>query len=253
MNAINLQNMVSEDAVRDNTDTIRELKHSQLIKAEVDRMFKIKIDNLDKSANDLNTLCALECPILFTYYTDIYNRIRKDEIDMGMLYTMIATMQKIENGEITTSEGAQQMADVIKQLYQMSAIKKGEKLDAAAAASAADTASASASAVANATDVDVSMNEIRLEETLKANLSWKSYKQTTAYVPTNNLSEFFDTEQKAQHFLMTSNIGKGKKKPHNNKKESKKQRTLHQLRAQKQLEHDMDIAYEQYKNNKTNN
>ena len=47
---------------------------------------------------------------------------------MGMLYTMIATMQKIEDGEITTTEGAQQMADVMKQLYQMSAIKKAEKL-----------------------------------------------------------------------------------------------------------------------------
>lgn len=253
---LNLQNMVSADAVEDNTDVIRELKHSKLIKDEVDRMFQIKMANLDKSANELNTLLAMECPILFTHYTDIYNRIRKDEIDMGMLYAMIATMQKIEDGEITKSEGAQQMADVIRQLYQMSAIKKAEKLDAAAAAAeaAAEVKSeidASAKTEANAS-AKTEANEMTVEDALKANFSWKAYKQTTAYAPAPQISQAFDDERKVQHFLTTSNVGKGKrnKSKYMGEKEATKQRMLHQLREQQLKEKEMEIAYKAYKKSK---
>ena len=64
------------------------------------------------------------------YYTDIYNKIRKDEIDVTILYKFLDVLKKIELGELDQHEAAFQVGTLLKKLYVDSALKKAEKLDA---------------------------------------------------------------------------------------------------------------------------
>lgn len=66
---------------------------------------------------------------LCTYYTDIYNKIRKDEIDLDILYRFLEVLQQIERGELDQHEGSFAIGTLLKELYIDSALKKAEKLD----------------------------------------------------------------------------------------------------------------------------
>jgi hypothetical protein len=70
-----------------------------------------------------------ECSFLFTYYTDIYNKIRKDEIDLGILNKFLNILQQIEEGHIDQHEASFFVGQILKELYVDSALRKGEKLD----------------------------------------------------------------------------------------------------------------------------
>ena len=81
---LQLQNMIKTNNIEDQTQMIRELKHSVVLKKEINNMIMIKA----KYRNDpekINLECMNECGFLFTFYTDIYNKIKKDEIDISIL------------------------------------------------------------------------------------------------------------------------------------------------------------------------
>ncbi len=71
-----------------------------------------------------------ECNFLFTYYTDIYNKIRKDEIDLKILFNAIDVLRDIEDGKLDQHEGAFEFGSLLKKIYVDSALKKAEKLNA---------------------------------------------------------------------------------------------------------------------------
>jgi hypothetical protein len=71
----------------------------------------------------------LECNFLFTYYTDIYNKIRKDEIDLSILNRFLNVLRQIEDGLLDQHEGAFVVGTLLKELYVDSALKKAEKLN----------------------------------------------------------------------------------------------------------------------------
>ena len=60
---------------------------------------------------------------------DIFNKIRKDEIDIGILNQFLDVLRKIEDGELDQHEGSFLVGTLLKTLYVDSAIRKGEKLD----------------------------------------------------------------------------------------------------------------------------
>ena len=125
---LQLQNMIKANNVEDQTDFIRNLKHSQIIRNEVNNMIIIKAKfrgNDDK----IHEECVNECNFLFTYYTDIYNKIRKDEIDIGILNKFLDVLKRIEDGEIDQHEGSFLVGTILKELYVDSALKKAEKLN----------------------------------------------------------------------------------------------------------------------------
>lgn len=125
---LQLQNMIKANNVEDQTNFIRNLKHSQIIRNEVNNMIIIKAKfrgNDDK----IHEECVNECNFLFTYYTDIYNKIRKDEIDIGILNKFLDVLKRIEDGEIDQHEGSFLVGSILKELYVDSALKKAEKLN----------------------------------------------------------------------------------------------------------------------------
>ena len=125
---LQLQNMIKANNVEDQTELIRNLKHSQILRSEVNNMILIKSKyrgNDEKIYNE----CVNECNFLFTYYSDIFNKIRKDEIEFGILNKFLDVLRKIEDGELDQHDGSFMVGSILKELYVDSALKKADKLD----------------------------------------------------------------------------------------------------------------------------
>ena len=148
---LQLQKMIKANDVEDQTGLIRELKHSETLRNDVKTLIMLK----NKHVSDPDTLLnesINQCNFLFTYYTDIYNKIRKDELDLDILFQFLDVLKKIENGELDQHEGSFEVGTLLKKMYVDSALKKAEKL-----------------------------NKDRIEEPLQTveplNISWKNYKK----------------------------------------------------------------------------
>jgi hypothetical protein len=73
---LQLSNMIKANNVEDQTELIRNLKHSQILRTEINNMIMIKA----KYRGDDNKImeeCMNECSFLFTYYTEIFNKVKK--------------------------------------------------------------------------------------------------------------------------------------------------------------------------------
>lgn len=125
---LQLQNMIKVNNVGDQTDLIRNLKHSQILTNEVNNMILLKGKHRGNDKQIYNE-CVNDCNFLFTYYTDIFNKIIKDEIDIGILNKFLGVLKQIEDGEIDQHEGSFAIGTLLKQLYIDSALKKADKLD----------------------------------------------------------------------------------------------------------------------------
>ena len=126
---LQLQNMIKANNVEDQTELIRDLKHSQVLRNEVNNMILLKAKHRGDDEKIYNE-CVNECNFLFTYYTDIFNKIRKNEIDINILNKFLDVLRKIEDGELDQHEGSFMVGSILKELYVDSALKKAEKLNA---------------------------------------------------------------------------------------------------------------------------
>jgi hypothetical protein len=126
---LQLQNMIKTNNVEDQTDLIRNLKHSQVLRNEINTMIMIKAKyrgDEQKIAEE----CMNESNFLYTYYTEIFNKVKKDEIDINLLYKFLDILKKIEDGQLDQHEGSFMVGSILKDIYVDSALKKAEKLDA---------------------------------------------------------------------------------------------------------------------------
>lgn len=125
---LQLQQMINENDVQDQTELIRNLKHSQVLANEINNMMMIKAKFRNDPEKILNE-CITECNFLYTYYTDIFNKIRKDEIDLTIMNKFLNVLQKIEEQELNQHEGSFLVGNLLKELYIDSALRKSDKLD----------------------------------------------------------------------------------------------------------------------------
>ena len=132
LDKLNLQKMISANDVEDCTQDIRDKKHSVLIKHEVKTMLflKNKHSNLVKeNPVEFETICIAECQFLFNNYTDIFNKIRKDELDLQLFNKFLNILKLIEDGELDQHTGSYQVGNILKEIYIDSALRKSKHLD----------------------------------------------------------------------------------------------------------------------------
>lgn len=125
---LQLQKMINENDVQDQTELIRNLKHSTILANEINNLVMLKA----KYRNDPDKIHyegINECNFLFTYYTDIYNKVRKDEIDLTILNKFLNVLQRIEDGEMNQHEGSFLVGSLLKEMYVDSALRKANKLE----------------------------------------------------------------------------------------------------------------------------
>ena len=125
---LQLQNMIKVNGTENYTDLIRELKHSQILRNEINKLIILKAKYRGDN-EQIYIESVSECNFLFTYYTDIYNKLRKDELDINILNKLLDVLKKIEDGEFDQHEGSFIVGTILKQLYVDSALKKANKLN----------------------------------------------------------------------------------------------------------------------------
>lgn len=124
---LQLHKLAAENNVVDNTELIRKLKHSEILKKDVQTLLQLK-----KTHNSLDMVhfCAIsECSFLFTYYTDIYNKVKNDEMDLTMLFELLDVLKRIEDGLIDQHDGLFEFGKLFKQICYDSAVRKADKLN----------------------------------------------------------------------------------------------------------------------------
>lgn len=125
---LQLQNMIKANNVEDQTELIRSLKHSTILRNEVNNMIAIKARYRD-DPKKIDMMLVSECGFLFTYYTEIFNKVKKDEIDLNILNKFIDVLKMIEDGELDQHSGSFLVGTILKELYIDSALKKADKLN----------------------------------------------------------------------------------------------------------------------------
>jgi hypothetical protein len=152
---LQLQQMIKTNDVTNNTELIRNLKHSYVLRDEVNTLLLNKAKNRD-TPERVHEECMNECNFLYTYYTDIYNKLRKDELDVKMFFEFLDVLHDIEEGNIDQHEASFKVGTMLKNIYIDSALKKSEKMD----------------------QLYNSTNQSSGEESREVkNISWKQYKQ----------------------------------------------------------------------------
>ncbi len=132
MDRIQLEKMIQANDAADNTSQIRELKHSMLIHQDVGTLLNLKREyaRLARSNPDqFDMMCVNRCSFLFNNYTDIFNKVKKDEIDLEILGRLLGVLKMIEDGKAGQHEASVEVGKLLKQIYIDSALKKSEKLD----------------------------------------------------------------------------------------------------------------------------
>ena len=124
-----LKDMISQNNVVETTELLRELKHSAILRTEINKLLELM---KEYDINDEMFLLHVmsECYHLYTYYTDIYTLIKKDNIDMTLLNKLLDILEKIENGTADQHEASYEVGIILMNIYKAGAVKNGEKLDA---------------------------------------------------------------------------------------------------------------------------
>jgi cell division protein YceG involved in septum cleavage len=130
---IHLQKLVEANGTEDHTEVIRRVKHSSQIYTDVNTMIKLRHEygRLAKSnPKQFDAICVSRCAFLFTYYTDLYNKLKSGEIDLKLLFRMIQILRDIEEGKLDQHEGSFEVGKILKSIYVDSALKRSENLNA---------------------------------------------------------------------------------------------------------------------------
>lgn len=122
---LNLKKMIGQSDCEDNTDAIRKLKHSKLIRADLNTFTKLK---RSKQTSDFDDVCKSKCSFLYNNYMDIFNRLIKDELNLKIFDRLLDALENIEDGKVDQHEGSVAVGTILKELYIDSALKHGNNL-----------------------------------------------------------------------------------------------------------------------------
>jgi len=129
---LNLKRMIDETNCGDNTENIRKLKHSMIIRDELRKMDTLKKKHASTRKENMDEfiqLCQVECQFLFNTYTDLFNKSVCDELDLIIMAKLLDILKQIEDGVVDQHEGSVHFGKILKELYVDSALKRCDHLD----------------------------------------------------------------------------------------------------------------------------
>ena len=126
---LNFEKMMKEEGVENNTSKIRNLKHSQKIREQVKTMIEIKnkYSRLDK--NLMDKMIESKCVWLYQNYSNLYVKLKKNQLNLQILDSFLTTLAEIEDGKIDQHEGSVKIGQLLKQLYIDSALKNKKQME----------------------------------------------------------------------------------------------------------------------------
>lgn len=129
---LDLKQLLDKTDYVDNTEHIRKVKHSVLIRDDIRRLENLKTGSAEirkKHPEQFMETCQTECRFLFDNYTDIFNKLMKDELDLSIMTQLLTVLKLIEDGKIDQEHGSVMVGKVLKELYVDSALKRADALD----------------------------------------------------------------------------------------------------------------------------
>jgi len=129
---LDLKKLISESDCTDNTEHIRNVKHSVLIRNDIRTVENLKMRERQLFENDKDAfrgLCESKAPFLCGNYFDIFNRLLKNELDLTIMTKLLTVLKLIEDGKVDQHEGSVMVGKILKELYIDSAIRHGDNLD----------------------------------------------------------------------------------------------------------------------------
>ena len=130
--SLNMKALMESDDYVNNTDRIREIKHSELILADIGKICELKKTHPKMKVVEeekFKYLCQTSCPFLHSNYTDIFNKVVNDELDLKMMVEFVQTLKQIEDGAIDQYDASVKVGTILKEMYVDSAMRKGAKMD----------------------------------------------------------------------------------------------------------------------------
>lgn len=114
---IKLQEMIDANNTINNTEEIRRLRHSQLIRDDVVKIQNMKRKMKTTHFKTLDTELQKDCFFLFQNYTLIYNKLLKNDLDIKILYKFLEVLETIENGTRDQHEASYEIGLLLKKIY----------------------------------------------------------------------------------------------------------------------------------------
>lgn len=123
---INLQKLVGQFESEDNTQHIRQLKHSGKIRQDIDQIQRLKLGSDVTITSDQ----AMEvAPFLYSNYTDIFHRVVKGDLNLEIMDKVLSILGLIETGQVDQHEGSVLVGRLLKEMYLDSAVRRADRLD----------------------------------------------------------------------------------------------------------------------------
>ena len=129
---LNLKRLINETECDDNTEHIRKIKHSVLIRDDIRRLEKLKMENSQLRLFDPNGFLVMaqsQCSFLYNHYMDIFSKVIKDELDLDIMTRLLTILKMIEDEKVDQHEGSVLVGRILKELYLDSAVKRADNID----------------------------------------------------------------------------------------------------------------------------
>ena len=89
---------------------------------------KKKYERLSKTnPSEFDRMCVSQCKFLFNNYTDIYNKVKNDNLNLAIMEKFLDILKQIEDGELNQHEGSYLVGKYLKEMYIDSALRQDEK------------------------------------------------------------------------------------------------------------------------------
>jgi len=126
---LNLKKLISEYKPEETTMHIRTLKHSSKIKEDVEKYLKLKSKYARLPQQTQLQMYQNQCSFLYEHYTNIFNKLVKEQLNLTILYRLLIVLKGIEEKKYDQHEGSVLVGEILKQLYIDSALKGGNNKD----------------------------------------------------------------------------------------------------------------------------
>ena len=126
-----LNEMLRKGDAPETTQLIQKLKHSKKIKKDILQMnaLKRRYKRLSFTNKDqYRQIMVKQCNFIFNHYTNIFNRLLKDQLDMNILMKFVSILERIENGDIDQHHGSFEVGKILKSLYVDSVLRQEKQM-----------------------------------------------------------------------------------------------------------------------------
>jgi hypothetical protein len=168
---LQLNKILQQSDIQDTTNDIRIKKHSSLIKNDVLRMLELSKTLSQTNNIEYSNILQKNCPFLYNNYTDIFNRVKNNELNLNILDKFLNVLKDIEDEKIDQHDGAFKVGELLKEIYIDSAIQKSNNIDKKYEKQGIENKQ-------HNTNNKKNKKNKQNKSTEPVNISWKQYKMT---------------------------------------------------------------------------